>query len=194
MRTATTALVVLLALPVLAMLAFAAPEESDRRTSGRRPKPADQAERAERQRPDGRRPGMYSPSPLMQALDADKNGELSAQEIANASTALKALDKNTDGKLDRTELRRQRQGAGEGIFRLDANKDGKITKDELPERMQAMFDRLDLNKDGAIDKDEAKKLAERRGTGRPRRGEDGNKGDDKERPRRNRRPGNDDAE
>jgi Ca2+-binding EF-hand superfamily protein len=38
-------------------------------------------------------------NPLFQALDTDKDGELSAAEIANAPAALKTLDKNKDGKL-----------------------------------------------------------------------------------------------
>jgi len=45
--------------------------------------------------------------PVMGALDADKDGELSKEEIANAAKALAALDKNKDGKLDREELRPQ---------------------------------------------------------------------------------------
>jgi len=43
--------------------------------------------------------------PLMQALDANKDGTLDEQEIANASAALKALDKNGDGKITPDELR-----------------------------------------------------------------------------------------
>ena len=43
--------------------------------------------------------------PVLIALDADKNGEISADEIANATTALKTLDKNSDGKLTEEELR-----------------------------------------------------------------------------------------
>jgi Ca2+-binding EF-hand superfamily protein len=39
------------------------------------------------------------------ALDADRNGEISADEIANASTALKTLDKNTDGIISEDEVR-----------------------------------------------------------------------------------------
>ena len=45
--------------------------------------------------------------PLMMALDADADGELSAEEISNAPAALKKLDKNADGKLSREELRPQ---------------------------------------------------------------------------------------
>jgi len=43
--------------------------------------------------------------PLMQALDINKDGTLDEQEIANAATALKALDKNGDGKITPDELR-----------------------------------------------------------------------------------------
>ncbi len=44
------------------------------------------------------------PSPLMLALDVNHDGELSADEIANAASALRTLDQNGDGKLDRNEL------------------------------------------------------------------------------------------
>ncbi len=43
--------------------------------------------------------------PVLAALDADKNGEISAEEIDNAAAALKKLDKNGDGKLTEDELR-----------------------------------------------------------------------------------------
>ncbi len=50
--------------------------------------------------------GMRRPMPpVMVALDADKDGEISAEEIANAAAALKTLDKNNDGKLSKEELR-----------------------------------------------------------------------------------------
>jgi len=39
---------------------------------------------------------------------------LSAEEIANATTALKTLDKNEDGKLSRDEMRPPRPGRGDG--------------------------------------------------------------------------------
>jgi len=41
--------------------------------------------------------------PLMAALDTDKNGELSADEIAAAAQALKQLDRDSDGKLSAEE-------------------------------------------------------------------------------------------
>jgi len=45
--------------------------------------------------------------PLMMALDADADGELSAEEISHAAAALKKLDKDADGRLSREELRPQ---------------------------------------------------------------------------------------
>lgn len=43
--------------------------------------------------------------PLFDALDANHDGTISADEIANASAALKTLDKNNDGQLTHDELR-----------------------------------------------------------------------------------------
>lgn len=54
------------------------------------------------------------PHPVMDALDADHNGEISAEEINNAATALKSLDKNSDGKLTDDEIRPPRPEGGPG--------------------------------------------------------------------------------
>ena len=43
--------------------------------------------------------------PVMQALDVDGDGEISADELANAAVALAALDKDGNGKLTLDELR-----------------------------------------------------------------------------------------
>jgi hypothetical protein len=51
------------------------------------------------------RHGHHPPDPLMLALDANHDGVIDADEIANASAALKTLDKNGDGKLTLDELR-----------------------------------------------------------------------------------------
>jgi EF hand len=62
-------------------------------------------------------PGMghhHPISPVMAALDTNHDGTLEANEIANASTALKTLDKNGDGQLTRDELRPPRPEGGPG--------------------------------------------------------------------------------
>jgi len=48
------------------------------------------------------------------ALDADRNGEISADEIANSATTLKTLDKNCDGLITEDEVR-PAPGRGRGI-------------------------------------------------------------------------------
>ena len=129
----------------------------------------------------GQRPP--GPHPLMAALDADKDGEISAAEIANAAAALKTLDKNGDGKLAGDEVQPDFRGRGdragrggpggpagadlvERIMSHDANGDGKVTEKEMPAPMRRMLDRADTNLDGAIDEAEARKLAEESGRGR----------------------------
>src|SRR5207247_11048260 len=114
-------------------------------------------------------------------------------EIEKAATALKALDRNNDGKLTDDELRgpggggpggpggrggpggQPSEGAGgraanieENVARylsLDANKDGKLTKDEVPERMQAFMTRADADGDGIVTKEELTKMVEQQAGG-----------------------------
>ena len=60
--------------------------------------------------PEGRR---MPPPPLVAALDANHDGVIDESEIENAPAALRALDKNGDGKLTFDELRPPRpQGRG----------------------------------------------------------------------------------
>ena len=48
------------------------------------------------------------PPLVVATLDANHDGIIDAGEIANASQALKSLDKNADGRLSPEELRRSR--------------------------------------------------------------------------------------
>lgn len=76
------------------------------RPDARRPdRPGQDGQR--RGRPDDRRgpPDRRFGPPLVAALDLDKDGEISADEIAKASESLKKLDKNGDGKLTPDEIR-----------------------------------------------------------------------------------------
>src|SRR6185369_8879454 len=54
------------------------------------------------------------PPPIIAALDANHDGVIDETEIANASAALKSLDKNGDGKLTIEELRPPRPDGAEG--------------------------------------------------------------------------------
>lgn len=55
----------------------------------------------------GRRGGpgrMMAMMPIIQALDVDKNGELSMEEIDNAIAAIRTLDKDKDGSISAEEM------------------------------------------------------------------------------------------
>ena len=56
--------------------------------------------------------GQHPLPPLVAVLDANHDGVIDAGEIADASAALKSLDKNGDGKLTVEELRPAPVGGG----------------------------------------------------------------------------------
>jgi hypothetical protein len=51
--------------------------------------------------------GFRPPNPVMEAIDKNKDGTLSTEELKNAAKALATLDKNKDGKIDQEEMRPQ---------------------------------------------------------------------------------------
>ena len=59
------------------------------------------------ERGQGGRGGSRPPNPVMEALDKNKDGTLSTEELKNAAKALATLDKNKDGKIDQEEMRPQ---------------------------------------------------------------------------------------
>jgi Ca2+-binding EF-hand superfamily protein len=68
-------------------------------------------EEAERRKREGTTTPQQGPGgpgrviPIVAALDTDKDGEISAEEIASAAVSLKILDKDSDGKIPAEELR-----------------------------------------------------------------------------------------
>jgi Ca2+-binding EF-hand superfamily protein len=92
------------------------------------------------------------PSPIVRALDVDRNGVISAEELANAATALAGLDKNGDGALDRIELRPL--PPPNPLMRvLDADRDGELSAAELASASTALGS-LDKNGDGKVSREE----------------------------------------
>jgi collagen type III alpha len=122
-----------------------------------------------------RRPRLGDAGAILAALDADRDGVLSAQELANASTVLRSLDSDNDGKVSAEELRRAGLRNAARMLFNDANGDGRITRDEVPERMRERFDDWDTNGDGHLDKAEqeavVERMRQRRPDGPPRRGD-----------------------
>ena len=61
----------------------------------------------------GRGRRRMPPPPAMQAIDVDGNGELSSEEIDDATRSLLTLDKDGDGNLTLAELTPPMAGRGE---------------------------------------------------------------------------------
>lgn len=106
------------------------------------------------------------PQPLLAALDANRDGRLSPDEIANSSAALGELDRNEDGTLTRKELRPRppkdktkqppppaRHGPSPLIAALDLDEDGVLSADEIEDAPLSLA-ALDKNEDGTISRKE----------------------------------------
>lgn len=122
MKTTTTALLTALVLGASVWATEAqdnkdgAPPRGPRDGGGERPeRGGPQGERPDRGPggPGGDRQRMFVP-PIVAALDVNSDGVIDEKEIANASAALKKLDKDGDGKLLMEELRPVRPANGEG--------------------------------------------------------------------------------
>ena len=110
------------------------------------------------------------PPLLLPALDGDRDGALSADEIANSSAALAELDKNDDGMLSRKEIsppppkkggletgppKGKPKGAPVILKALDLDKDGVLSANEIEDAPLSLAS-LDKDSDGIISKAELK--------------------------------------
>jgi hypothetical protein len=110
--------------------------------------------------------------PLVAALDADHDGTISAEELANASAAVKGFDKNNDGAVQLEELRPkppegegkdgERKGPPPGGQRPDGERKGPRPGGPGPDGERKVFNlptppvigALDANGDKTISADE----------------------------------------
>jgi hypothetical protein len=113
--------------------------------------------------PGGPRGHRHPPLPIIAVLDANHDGIIDSNEIANASATLLTLDKNGDGKLAADEYlpplppnaptNAPRPPLPLIIKALDANGDGVIDATEIANAPAALKS-LDLNGDGQLTRDE----------------------------------------
>ncbi|MFK7778237.1 MAG: EF-hand domain-containing protein [Gimesia sp.] len=162
----------LLAVCATTLVTAQPPKQGDR---GDRPEQRDRGERGnrdggpqrDRRGGPGGRPDFMQMLPVIAALDTNKDGEISKEEIENATASLKKLDKDKNGKLTRDELlpsfgrrggdRRGPGGAGgpsgsggrEGDRRGPGNRSA-FSVDGFIENMM----KNDKNKDGKLTKEE----------------------------------------
>jgi Ca2+-binding EF-hand superfamily protein len=114
------------------------------------------------------RPAFMRFHPVIAALDADHNGEISADEIHYAARALLTLDRNRDGMITEEEfLPDPVENQLVLIFsRLDTNGDGRIVESErkgpVAEHYRELLDQADRNHDGIVTEQELKDEIRRR--------------------------------
>ncbi len=116
--------------------------------------------------------------PHFESLDADQDGQLSEDEVAEKLwDRIADADLNEDGLVSLDELqemrtqRKLRHNQDRDLFeRFDGNDDGLLTAQELPDRLWKKLSVADLDADGAIAGDELAEVQGRKGSGSRRAG------------------------
>jgi len=101
-------------------------------------------------------------NPVLGALDADRDGQISAAEIADSAAALKNLDQNRDGSLTPEELLPEQSASQASliVIKMDSNGDETISREEVEGGPLAFRDLLlaaDRDHDGTITRAELEK-------------------------------------
>ena len=101
--------------------------------------------------------GMQQRRLVLETLDLDHDGALSAAEVAQAPQNLLLLDRDHDGILVANELMARPADQAQGdqqlaqkLMAFDKQGKGYLTEADLPERMKAIFARNDANHDGKL--------------------------------------------
>jgi Ca2+-binding EF-hand superfamily protein len=99
--------------------------------------------------------GMMRMDPILNALDTDHDGMISAAEIKTASASLLTLDVNHDGSITADEMKVRQQTPADRVAHMldefDTNKDGKLSSEEVPDGLRPRFAASDKNGDGFLD-------------------------------------------
>lgn len=119
-------------------------------------------------------------SPVILALDLDKDGVISALEIKNAVSSLTALDSDGDGKLSSGEIHAKSNFSQVNapvtsklqlgvttdyyiermMFQFDENNNNQLERSEMPESMISVLDRIDTNQDDVMTEEELRAIPE----------------------------------
>jgi RND family efflux transporter MFP subunit len=101
------------------------------------------------------------PGRLFRALDENTDQRLDQEEIPDWMTPdLAALDVNSDGSIDPSELRWESFDPGRMISAMDLNGDGRLQRGETPAWLKGYLWPFDTDGDGAVDAEEFKALWE----------------------------------
>jgi Ca2+-binding EF-hand superfamily protein len=92
------------------------------------------------------------------AIDVDHTGTISEKEALNAGRKIFQLaDKNSDGRLDQTELRERL--ARQVVKTADPDADGALNPEEYSALVKARLKSANANGDGEVSRDEFQTLA-----------------------------------
>jgi hypothetical protein len=101
--------------------------------------------------------GLPGIAPRFNAIDRNRDGNLSPDELRAWSATRKAADRKSEG------------GFAEHFRRADANSDGALTRAEVDQalpRLGPKFDRIDANGDGKLTLDELRRYFDAKRTAR----------------------------